>query len=66
MLYESISKLKAYNENRAILIFITKHLLKIFYKQKKLLIPQFQAAKREGKKDVRWVLMMANTACTVY
>ena len=53
-LHENISKLKAYNKNRATLIVITKDLPKIFYNQKKLLIPQFQAEKHEGKKDARW------------
>ena len=53
-LYENISKLKAYNKNRATPIFITEHLPKIFYNHKKLLILQFQAAKRDGKTDVRW------------
>ena len=38
MLYENIFKLKAYNKNRVTSIFITEHLLKIFYNQK-LLIP---------------------------
>ena len=53
-LYGNISKLKAYNKNRATPIFITEHLPKIFYNHKKLLIPQFQAAKRDRKTDVRW------------
>ena len=50
MLYENIFKLKACNENRETPIFITEHLPKIFYNQKNLLIPQFQAAKREKKR----------------
>ena len=41
IIYENMSKLKNYNDDRASTVFITEHLPKLFYKQKQLLIMDF-------------------------
>ena len=51
-IYENISKLKDYNNDRTSTVFITEHFPKLFYKKKQLLMQQFKDAK-EDKKDVR-------------
>ena len=52
-IYESMSKLKNYNNDRASTVFITQHLPKLFYKQKQLLMQQFKDAKKD-EKDARF------------
>ena len=50
MIYNNLKKLKTYDNDRQIPVFITEQLSKLFYKQKQLLMSQFQAAKRDDKK----------------
>ena len=53
IIYENISPLKDYNNYRASTVFITELLLKLFYKQKQLLMQQFTDAKKD-EKDARF------------
>ena len=53
IIYENMSELKNYNDDRVSTVFITKNLSKLFYNQKQLLMQQFKDAKKY-QKDTRF------------
>ena len=53
LIYQNIAKLKKFYEDRDSKVFVTDHLPKVFYNHKKVLLPEFHAAKRD-KKSVCW------------
>ena len=55
-IYGSLKYLKAFNDNRRLLnhkaVYITDHLPKKFQEERKLILPQFKAARSQGKKTM--------------
>ena len=44
-IFKNINRFRQYNDERKSRIFITDHLPKLFYNQKKQLMPEYEAAK---------------------
>ena len=47
-IFKNMNRLKQHNDQRKSRIFITDHLPKLFYNQKKQLMPKYEAAKEDG------------------
>ena len=52
-IFKNINRLKQYNNQTKSRLFITDHLPKLFYNQKKKLMPEHEVAKEDGH-SVRW------------
>ena len=63
-IYQNIAKLKEFNEDGDSTVFVTDHLPKFFYNQKKVLLPELHAAKRDKKNRFVGALLRVNTVCT--
>jgi len=61
-IYENVKKLKQYNDESNSTVYITDHLPKIFYKQKRSLSQKFKEARKTNRYD--GALMMVSIAYT--